>query len=44
VSRVNNNNDKGWLTPTLIALSQMKNYYYLLSRTYDNVTLKDSCK
>ena len=43
MSRVTNNNvDKGWLTPTLIALSQMKNDYYLLSRTYDNVTLKDS--
>jgi hypothetical protein len=43
VSRVtNNNDDKGWLTPTLIALSQIKNDHYLLSRTYDNVTLKDS--
>jgi hypothetical protein len=39
-----NNKDKGWLTPTLIALSQMKNDYHLLSRSYDNVTLKDSYK
>jgi hypothetical protein len=39
-----NNKDKGWLTPTLIALSQIKNDYHLLSRSYDNVTLKDSCK
>ena len=45
MSRVTiNNKDKGWLTPMLIALSQMKNDYYLLSRSYDNVTLKDSYK